>query len=604
MHAMLLACASIWSASPTVIYFDVEECFRELADDSVLRYDTLKFVASLQGIVNREEPRLVLRFLQGAGQGGNVNIDDYWLAHLRKGWLKDATIVQMHSFDELLSHFSSSIPGVVVWDPAVLATANVAATVCGVEGWIPVRADSALYAQLVTGRYRLPVKLSLVGKFDGSRSGSAKCDAYLWAKDMYLDTGKCHAELMAYFIDAYTQQPQREGFHYDDLPNATLANHDYYISQRAFFFDLGPWGDEAPVDDPHQPLGTDRQTLCALLRSQYEQNKGRAFTSVGGFVPWNLKYTSHGPAGGAHEPVPTEWEYAAILSAHNAIMDADALGLACLTNASAYRHYPLKPRYQQNPPPASPSLEDNTYVLVYMGDYDSAAWLSGTIPAVWDDPVRGEIPIAWAFNPNLSARIPWVFDHVYNTKTSRDWFIAGDSGAGYLNPNLLIGTRLGSGLPDALDLWVQHNRRWFGQFDYSITGFVINGFHGDMPRRVQEAYADFSPRGVGMQLGFAEPLVNGTPFLRHASDIYPQPHNLAATAAEMARFAGRERPQFLMFRMILQRPSTLKAIRDTLVRDFPTHNWEFCDPNTFFDLYSRSLRGTALSERPSKDATR
>ena len=110
----------------------------------------------------------------------------------------------------------------------------------------------------------------------------------------------------------------------------------------------------------------------------------------------------------------------------------------------------------------------------------------------------------------------------YRTATPNDWFIAGDSGAGYLNPNLLVGERLGSGLPDALDLWVRHNQYYFQRFDYDITGFVINGFYGDMPLRVQEAYTRFSPRGVGMQLGFEQALVGETPFIRHASDIYPR----------------------------------------------------------------------------------
>jgi len=589
MTALLLLCAGVCAPAP-IVDFDMEQCLAELPDDSVLRYDTLKLVASLQGVVNRDEPRLLIRFLRGAGTDGDISIDGYWLHFMQRDWLKNIEIERMHTLDGLLARFSESIEGVVIWDPNVLATGNVAATICGVEGWLPIRADSTLYAQVVDGGPQFPVKLSLVGKFGGSRSGSAKCDAYLWAKDTYLDADKCNPELMAYFIDAYTQEPGKPGFHYHDLHNATLANHDYYIANRAFFFDLGPWGDETPVDDPGQPLGTDRDTLCALLRSQYEQNGGEAFTTVGGFVPWNLKYTSHGPAGGKHEPVPSEWEYAAILSAHNAIMDADALGLSCMTNASAYMHYPLKRHYKQNPRPEPAPLEDKTYVLVYMGDYDSAAWLSRNIPSVWDDPVRGEIPIAWAFNPNLAARAPYVFDYIYKTKTPNDWFIAGDSGAGYLNPNLLVGDRLGSGLPDALDLWVTHNRAWYERFDYSITGFVINGFHGDMPLRVQEAYAEFSPDGVGMQLGFAEPLVDGTPFLRHVSDIYPKRDNLAVTAAEMARFAKPEKPQFLIYRMILQRPGALKAVYDRLEQDFPEQNWEFCDPYTFFDLYERSLR--------------
>ena len=590
---VMLVLSCLFSGTETepepLVLFDLEQCVQQLPEQSVLRYDVVKLVACLQGLVNRERPRLLIRFLNGAGHDGQaISIDDYWLNILQQGWLKDRAIVRITDLDELLARFPEAQNGLVLWDEAVPATSNVAATICGVEGWLPVRAGSALCSRIVDGGPKLPCRLSLEGRFDGAESGSAKCDAYLWAKREYLDKGRCHPALMAYYVDAFTQRPGEAGCHYPDLHNAGLANQDYYIANRAFFFDLGPWHDESPVDDPDQPAGTDRRTLCALLKSLFERNGGKAIACVGGFVPWNQKYTTHGAAGGTHEPVPTEWEYAAILSAHNAIMDADALGLVCLCNASAYMHYPLKDRYTQNPRPARQRLEPKSYVLIYMGDYDSAAWLSRQIPVVWDDPARGNLPMAWAFNPNLSDRVPYVFDHVYRTKTEQDWFIAGDSGAGYLNPNLLAGARLDSGLPDALDLWVAHNKSYFRKFDYSITGFVINGFHGDMPLRIQEAYAAFSPDGVGMQLGYEKPFVNGTPFLRHARDIYPNLGNLDETAKQIVQCAQPDKPQFLIFRMILQKPRTVKAIRDLLVRDYSEHAWEFCDPYTFFDLLKRT----------------
>jgi hypothetical protein len=594
--------AAATAAAPApLVYFDMQACLQALPQDTVLRYDALKLVASLQGLVNRDKPRLALRFLESDGR----NVDDYWLEVQRKGWLKDTPVEQESDLVALLRRFPEQVTGLVLWDQNVAATANVAATICGVDGLLPLRAGSSLIALPGMAGVLPPVKMDLTGKFTGKETGSAKCDAYLWAKREYLDSGKCCAQLlstcaipakgkcsptlMANYIDGYSQAPGKPGFSYPDLSNATLTNHDFYIAHRAFFFDLSPWGDEAPVDDPGQPLGADKNTLIALLKSQYERNGGRAFTSVGGFTPWNLKYTNHGPAGSKHEPVPTEWEYAAILSAHNALMDADALGLGCMVNASAYMHCPLKEHYTQNPRPAARTLEDKTYVLIYMGDYDAASWLSRSIPRIWDDPARGTLPIAWAFNPNLAERAPYVFDHVYETKSPNDWFIGGDSGAGYINPNLLTGERLGSGLPDALPLWVEHNKRWYGKFDYTITGFVINGFHGSMPLKLQEAYTEFSPDGVGMQLGFKERLVGRTPFLRHVSDIYPDGNNLGKAAAEMAHFAKPGKPQFLIFRWILQAPTTMKGVYDLLQKDYAKENWEFCDPYTFFDLYRQSL---------------
>lgn len=49
-----------------------------------------------------------------------------------------------------------------------------------------------------------------------------------------------------------------------------VSNHDYFISHEAFFFDLDVWGDEAPNDDPGQPLGTDRNTLLTILMAAYK----------------------------------------------------------------------------------------------------------------------------------------------------------------------------------------------------------------------------------------------------------------------------------------------------------------------------------------------
>ncbi|HPC15687.1 MAG TPA: GxGYxYP family putative glycoside hydrolase [Candidatus Hydrogenedentes bacterium] len=576
-------------AAQPLIVLDMEKCLAGMGGDTVLKYDALKFAGALQGLVNREEPRLLLRFLGGMGPNGPINVDDYWLSRMRESWLSDRPVERIETLDALFDRFPEASGGVVLWDQEVPATANVASTVCGVKGWLPVRADGELYKRLVDAGPKLPVKMSLVGLFDGSETGSKKCDAYRWAQREFLDKGLCNDALMAYYIDGYSQEPGKPGFHYPDLANAGLVNADYYIARRAFFFDLSPWDDEAPVDDPGQKPGTDCATLRGLLASLHRLNGGKKMATVGGFVPWNLKYTNFGPAGSQHEPVPAEWTYAAILSSYNAIMDADALGLVGMANASAYGHFPLKKRYKQNPRPAPQPLEPKTYVLVYMGDYDSAAWLSSSIPNVWDDPARGSMPIAWAFNPNLADRAPYVFDYVYRTKSPNDWFIAGDSGAGYLNPNLLAGDRLGSGLPDALELWTRHNKAYFKRFDYSITGFVINGFHGNMPLRIQEAYTRFSPDGVGMQLGFKKSVVGKTPFVRHVSDIYPDLNDLDKTAAQMAHFARSGKPQFLIYRMILQKPSTLAAVRDRLETKYPEHRWLFCDPYTFFDLYRRAI---------------
>jgi hypothetical protein len=59
------------------------------------------------------------------------------------------------------------------------------------------------------------------------------------------------------------------------------VNHDYFISQRAFFWDLSVWDDEAPNDDPSQPLGTDLNTLMKILAAYYTNNPSAVITVSG-----------------------------------------------------------------------------------------------------------------------------------------------------------------------------------------------------------------------------------------------------------------------------------------------------------------------------------
>ena len=47
----------------------------------------------------------------------------------------------------------------------------------------------------------LPITLNLVGKFDGKRTGSTKADAYLWAKETFLDTGEVTGDELGYEKD-------------------------------------------------------------------------------------------------------------------------------------------------------------------------------------------------------------------------------------------------------------------------------------------------------------------------------------------------------------------------------------------------------------------
>jgi hypothetical protein len=300
---------------------------------------------------------------------------------------------------------------------------------------------------------------------------------------------------------------------------------------------------------------------------------------VCGFVPWAYKYTtwagSGWAAGGKHEPVPTEWRYAEILSCFNAYMDADAIGLSSMANASFFQHYPLKARYPQSPLPTSETLKrrgildadgrirSRFYYAHYVGDYDSAAWLYNMLPSVWTDPNRGKVPLSWAFNPNLCARFPLGMAWARETASAEDYFVAGDSGAGYLNPGYLTMPRPLSGFPSGLAAWEKHCARLYEQWGLSLTGFVIDGYARGLGPDGLDAYARFSPDGIVAQKVPPLGVHRGMPFIRMTADL-PDDAQAAARAIDSGRH-GRG-PRFAVYRSILKSPSWYLAVTDDVKR--------------------------------------
>jgi len=606
--------ATVYAEEPVLCIYDATPYLEtNLKDPEEVKkaWDEGHFLFSLQGILNREQPRLFVRYINQSVRGETINLDDYWLEKLRQPgeMLTDYRLERITSIEELAAKFRLLFRGVVCYDPNVAATSNVASTIAGTEDLPCLRydpSDGSLYDRLVNHGPRLQVIIRLCG-LDGSSiftgrgaipgtdvpsTGSAKCDAYLWAKTKYLDTGKCDPSVLAYYIDFYWLRNPRAG---GSIANNTLSNHDYFISKKGFFFDISPWDDEAPIDSSDQPPDAERKTLEAILRSAYEASGGQKMIHIGGFVPWAWKYTRHG--GGKHDDVPTEWQFVQIASAYNAYLDADALDKSALVNASVYRHMKLDDRYPQDKPTIadlkSKGLIDKEgriapkrFISFYVGDYDSAAWLYQMIPTVWDDPARGEIPLGWAFNPNLADRMPVAMVYTRKTKTLNDFFVCGNSGAGYINPGMLQSPRGFSGLPQAIHVWQEHCLRHYLRWDLSITGFIIDGYAPALSVENLDACSTFSPDGIVAQRIPDAGIYGNMPFKRMDYDIHGDPRRAAQT---ILTFVKDDPPQFLFFRCILKTPSWYKALFDELTAS--RQDIVILDPYSFFLLLRLHERG-------------
>lgn len=598
-------CAADAAATKTVHVLDarlLKNLDRSQPDKAAEAWDTMHALAALQGIVNRDAPRFYLLYCAEFG----VETDQFWLDWLRgeDGWLRQAEVVPLASLKQAVVAFRKRIKGLVVYDPAVPATSCLASTAAGCDDLLPVRfsADTNSVFALLTSRLGLPVRLWLVNpdgtsKFSGRgaipdsnepSSGSAKVDAYRWALRYFIESGKCDARFAAYYLDAFWLQRPQNGP--PDLH--TLSNHDYFIARRAFFFDLSPWGDEPPVDEPQQTVGLDKQAMLQILRALSDRAP-RSVIKIGGFPPWPYKYTTHGGAG-KHDGVPTEWEFTRLISQFNAYHEADAAGPGAMANASFFAHYPLKARYPQpNRKSARPDWQAaglvrangkvaaKLFVGHYVGDYDAPSWLYKAVPAFFNDPKRGRVPLGWAFDPNLADRAPQVLAYAYRHATTNDFFIAGDSGAGYLNP-LGLTVRPDSKLPSGLKAWTKHCVQHFERWDMTITGFVLDGSSGASTEREFMAYRGFSPDGCGTHFEKAPRIIAGVPTCPER-DL---PDAAEAAAAVIAKLADdvKAEGRFLWARSILKSPSWYAQVSQTLRDKYPQAPVVVVDPYTFFGL--------------------
>lgn len=376
-----------------------------------------------------------------------------------------------------------------------------------------------------------------------------------------------------------------------------MTNHDFFVSKKAFFFDLSPWGDEPATDDPTQKEGLDLQILETFLQEAYKQNKGEKFCYIGGFPSWIYKYTQH--AGGKHEDVATEWEFSRIISAYNAFKDADAIGLGALANSSFWQHFPLQEKYPQKwvthqelmdrgylNSDGTINFQGRNFILFYVGDYDSSSWIAQTTPSLWDEPSRGEVPLMWSVSPVLAERVPMVMHNYRVTATPNDYFAAADNGAGYLMPGMLQEPRPVSGLKSGLSAWAKHCSKYYQKWGLTITGFVIDGEAPGLDSDGLDCYASFSPNGIVPQKMPLTLLHNDMPVIRADYDIVDHDYR-KATDVIVERVEKRPVP-FHWFRAILKSPSWYKGICDELKQRHT--NIELLDAPTFFELYRIYLK--------------
>jgi hypothetical protein len=185
------------------------------------------------------------------------------------------------------------------------------------------------------------------------------------------------------------------------------------------------------------------------------------------------------------------------------------------------------------------------------------------------------------FDPNLADRAPQALVYAYRHATTNDFFIAGDSGAGYLNPRALT-VRPDSTLPSGLGVWTEHCRKYYNRWGMTITGFMLDGAGGESTDLEFRAYHSFSPDGAGRHFERAPALHAGLPTCRE-QDL---PDDVAQAARAIAELAKQPRsgPQFLWARSILKPPKWYADRSQAVAQACPDQAVCFVHPYSFFGL--------------------
>ena len=612
-------------------------------------YDYYRLIHTLQGLVNRDfgmdskhtSVMYTIDYTDANSDRGDV--DATWLDYiddsdsiLRKSSAAEVgdglTQVSITSWSTFYNTFKDVIKscGIVLWDGNVPATANVATTICGLDGYLPVLASSPLHTELVNAG--VPVKLNLVGMFKNGQqgtnitgtsvasTGSAKNDAYIWAVNKYFN--RCSSQYLGYVLDgaatlrgysAYADHITAKQCGWNGVigvvKGAQLANHDYFIARRMFLFDLLPYGGEAASDDPAQvngqaSIGADLATLKFILQRRYERANG-AFGQLIGFPPWWGKYAKEISLG--NQPATyLEWVFTELITCYNVAKEADAAQPSEMSNGSVYyKCVPKKSSYTNTTAPMENfGYDQNTfYYTIYVGDYDSSAWLKYNVPTFFSDSRRGTLALMWSINPNLSYRVPMVFDYMYEKKTAKDYFVGGDGGAGYIIPEALfhdsplayMGEKRPSGNAAAGTIFANYSKPFYNRYGMNMTGFIINGAQHAITRNVASSISSYSPLLNFTNCHYTPNVrYNNTYFVHCQNQVFPGQYDVMYSHASSYMGSGIN---FSAYRTVGLTPTEISD----LVLGFNSYaeskgmNVRYLDPITYYYVLRDSNTSTYLN---------
>lgn len=447
--------------------------------------------AALQGIVNRRTPKVFLDYGiyddPDARRTNEVFLDDeLWYAKYRAllgnqdqrnlEYYRQAHGCEteaLSTLEELVRRHLENLNGCVIWDAALMDTANLALMLAAQEDLLPVEAGMENWAT----QLGLAVRHDLRGKWQD------RADLYTWAFAHLFS--KCKSCAVA-CVEPGWQRPEFV---------------DYLVQQKIFIYSLSSrspgWGDKLLLllafGPPWLREGIFALGLDAPLRRLGLSSMGRRSREV--------RLATQIQRAVRAEPYPTIFGWHTQRDDELAFMlhlSANGLRLAPAHLAGNFSfHSQVKPLgMPPTLPPPEPELDpQGTYLTFTLSDGDQLMMMNSGELGNWYNPQRGRIPFNWETQPLLAELAPALFEKYARTATANDCLIAGPSGAGYVIPPL----------SPTLAAYLDESRKMCLQAGISVVTFYV----ADPPARVLRLLAGHSQGLTGYLAGYA--VQNRTP---------------------------------------------------------------------------------------------
>jgi hypothetical protein len=360
-----------WSAQRLVPAFQAPQHL-DVYDIRHASPDVQLAVATMAGIINRPQPKVYLF----------VGDDDvFWLRQVFGSVPQDtAPVANDDTLEALLIAYRSSIQGLIIYDPDLADTVNVATTLAGQRDGIVV---SPTQAQDLQQRYKLPVLVDL-----RTYKWRTRLQAYDWARQNLLKGSSSR-------LVAGLNPTNRGGLRSFAVATRTFV---YWLDSRQYLPDLS------------NGLLSERSLMQQIL--------------------------STFPAGATHIGWFIDESSGVSLTSQAAI---SVLATDLFFNLEVWTA--VQPQTIVAPVQAQSHLNSVTsstntvYVSFMMSDGDNLQYSQHRMLKLWRDNARGSLPIGWTISPALVQAAPTMVAYYFSTATPHDEFIAGPSGAGYMFPS-------------------------------------------------------------------------------------------------------------------------------------------------------------------------